>query len=128
MKKTAGKDGAAAVQVYLAALPPDARRHVQTLRKTIRAAAPDATEGISYGIIGYKLDGRVLLYCAGWEKHASVYPLTPGIRRALGPAVAKYASGKGTIKFSAERPIPVALLKRIVRARVAELRAKHARS
>lgn len=125
--KKAGRSPADAVRSYLASLPPAARQNVRQVRETIRTAAPGAVEGVSYGIIGYKLDGRMLLYCAGWEKHTSVYPLTAGIRRALGPAVAKYASGKGTIKFPADKPIPVALLKRIVKARVAELRAKAGR-
>lgn len=112
-----------AVRAYLAGLPPAARRAVQTVRRTIRESVPDASEGISYGIIVFKLDGRMLLYCAGWENHTSVYPLTAGIRKALGPALAKYASGKGTMKFPLDQPLPVALLKRIVRARTAELSA-----
>jgi uncharacterized protein YdhG (YjbR/CyaY superfamily) len=125
--KKAGRSPADAVRSYLASLPPAARRNVQQVRETIRTAAPDAVEGVAYGIIGYKLDGRMLLYCAGWEKHTAVYPLTAGIRHALGPAVAKYASGKGTIKFPADKPIPVTLLKRIVKARAGEVRAKGAR-
>ena len=124
--KTASKNPHDAVRAYIAGLPPASRRAVQTVRRTIREAAPDAVEGISYGIIIFKLGGRMLLYCAGWDNHTSVYPLTRGIRTALGPVITKYASGKGTMKFRIDTPIPVPLLKRIVKARIAELGAARA--
>jgi uncharacterized protein YdhG (YjbR/CyaY superfamily) len=110
------------LQQYLAALPPETRRRVQAMRRAIREAAPDATESISYGIPAFKLDGRVLVYCAGWKHHTSFYPITPAIRRAHVAALKAYATSKGTVRFPLTKPLPVTLLKQLVRTRVAEVR------
>ena len=112
------------LSAYLAGLPPAVRRQVRRIRTTLRAAAPGAVDVISYGIPALRLDGRILLWYAGWKAHTSLYPLTPAVRRALGDAIASYATSKGTIRFPLEDPPPVALLRKIVRARVAELRSK----
>ena len=123
--KRSGKDDkspAAKVRAYFAALPPATRRELKKIRDTIRAAAPDATEGISYGIPTFKLDGRVLIYCAGWKNHTSIYPLTPAIRRAHGAELEKYETAKGTVRFPLSDPIPSAFVKRLVKTRVAEMR------
>jgi hypothetical protein len=61
------------VKAYLASLPPSCRRRVQEMRAAIRAVAPGAVEGKSYGIIGYKLDHRPLVYCAGFKRHTSLF-------------------------------------------------------
>jgi uncharacterized protein YdhG (YjbR/CyaY superfamily) len=107
---------------YLGSLPPDARRHLQKLRSAIRAMVPDAAETISYGIPTFKLDGRPLIYAAAWKEHASLYPVTPGVRRALGDELARYHSSKGTLRFPLTKEIPIAVVKKVVKARVAELR------
>jgi uncharacterized protein YdhG (YjbR/CyaY superfamily) len=114
---------AARIRAYFAALPPKTRTALTGIRKLIRAAAPDATEGFSYGIPGFRLDGKPLLWYAGWNEHLSVYPITAGIRRALGPALTPFAASKGTVKIPLETRTPVTLLRRMVRARVAEIRA-----
>ena len=116
---------ATSVQSYLATLRPEVRRHVKKLRDVIRATAPDAVESISYGIPTYKLDGRPLVYCAGFKDHTSMYPLTPGVRRALGADLEKHESGKGTIRFPLTKDPSATFVKRIVRARIAEIRAKN---
>jgi len=124
-KKSAAKTeetAAAKVRAYLASLPPDARRELKKIRDVIRAAAPDATESISYGIPTFKLDGRVLIYCAGWKNHTSVYPLTPAIMRVHGAELEKYETSKGTVRFPLSKPVPIAFVKRLVKTRMAEMR------
>ena len=125
-KSAANTDASAAAKVraYFASLSPDARRELKKIRDVIRAAAPDATESISYGIPTFKLDGRVLIYCAGWKNHTSVYPLTPAIMRDHGAELEKYETSKGTVRFPLSEPVPIAFVKRLVKTRLAELRNK----
>ena len=112
------------VRTYLAALPPDVRAAVRKLREAIRSAAPSAVESITYGIPTFKLDGQRLVYCAGWTSNTSLYPLTAGMRRALAGDLDEYKTSRGTIRFPLNRQPSSAFVKRIVRARVAEVRGK----
>lgn len=112
------------LRAYFVALPPDARRDLKQIGAAIRAAAPDAVEGVSYGIPSFKLGGRILLWYAAWKNHTSVYPLTAGARRAIGSDIKKYKTSKGTIQFALDKAPPLALVKRIAKARVAEMRRK----
>ena len=113
-----------AVRAYLAALPPRARKQMTEIRRIIRAVAPDATESFSYRMPGFRLDNRVFLYYAAFAAHCSIYPMGAKIRRAHAAALKGYKTSTGTIQFPLDRSLPSSLVTRLVRARVAEVRAR----
>ena len=110
------------VDTYIAAFPDDVREILESVRRTIRAAEPEATEAMSYGIAAYRLDGHPLVYFGGWKTYVSVYPLPepPTLQSEIAP----YRHGPGTVRFPFGEPIPHDLIARLVKARSAERRAK----
>jgi uncharacterized protein YdhG (YjbR/CyaY superfamily) len=121
-KRSNGKAGSAAVSDYIAKAPPQARAALRQLRAAIRAAAPGITERISYRIPTFELGGRYLLYIAAFKAHVSVYPVTAGMVATYGEALARYRAGKGTLRFSLDAPVPVALVAKLAKVRVQERR------
>jgi uncharacterized protein YdhG (YjbR/CyaY superfamily) len=115
------------VENYLAALPEGSRAALEKLRTTIKAVAPEATETISYQMPAFKDHGRILVYYAAFKDHYSLFPASTAVMEALGDELKPHFSGKGTIRFDADKPLPVALVKKIVRARLEENAARRRR-
>jgi uncharacterized protein YdhG (YjbR/CyaY superfamily) len=112
------------VEDYLAALPEEPRAALEKLRKTIRAAAPQATEKISYAMPAFEQNGRFLVSYAAFKNHCSLYPASTAVMETLGDELEPYFSGKGTLRFRADEPIPAALVRKIVRVRLEENAAR----
>jgi uncharacterized protein YdhG (YjbR/CyaY superfamily) len=120
-KPGARATGVKTVEDYLAAAPKDKRAALTKLRKTIEAAAPKASEGMSYGIVGFKLHGQPVVYFGYWKAHYALYGLGSGVTDAHAAELENYLLSKGTIQFPADKPLPYRLVTKMVKARVAEI-------
>jgi uncharacterized protein YdhG (YjbR/CyaY superfamily) len=111
------------VNAYLAALTADKRAALQKLRRAIHAAVPGAEECISYQIPAFRFEGRMLVWFAAASKHCSFFPGAHPIavhKRELAP----YRTSKGTIRFQPDTPLPAALVRKLIRTRLAERNAR----
>jgi len=107
------------IDEYIDTFPEDVQPILKQVRRTIKAAAPQAGEKISYGIPTFTLNGKYLIYFAGWKHHISIYPIPVG-DDAFNQEVAPYIAGKGTLKFTIDKPVPLKLITKIVKLKVAE--------
>jgi uncharacterized protein YdhG (YjbR/CyaY superfamily) len=116
-KVTAPKkaDGAGAVTAYIASQPAASQPALKLVREAIRKALPKAEETISYGIPAFRVDGRVVVYFAGWKAHYSLYPVTGAVAEALAAELEPYARSKGTVRFPLDERVPVRLIARIAK-------------
>ncbi len=120
--------GPTTVADYLAALPDDRRATMETLRQTINAAAPEATEAIAYSMPALRSHGgQFLVSYAAYKNHYSLFPASGAVLDALGAELTPFLSGKGTIQFPADRPLPTEIVTKVVKVRVDENAARAAR-
>jgi len=104
---------------YIARFPAAVQETLEAIRRTIRTEVPDAEETISYQIPTFTLNGKPVIYFAGYKSHVGVYPAPVG-NPAFKSDLTPYASGKGTVRFPLNEPIPFSLLRKIVKFRVQE--------
>ena len=127
--KTVSKSGkraarAETVDGYLATLPEDARVALTKLRKTIKAAAPRASEVISYQIPTFKHQGMLVAFAA-FEGHCGFYIMSPNVMQDYAGELKEYELNKASIRFPANKPLPIALVTKLVKARIEENEARH---
>lgn len=114
------KTRAKTIDEYLAALSDDKRAALERLRKTIRAAVPDAEECISYQLPAFRLNGKPLVAFGAAANHCTLYPMSGTTVEAHKDELKDYDTSKGAIRFQATRPLPAALVRKLVKARIAE--------
>lgn len=125
MAKTVAND-VQAVEAYLASLPPEKRAPLERVRRAIRAAAPKAVECISYGLPAFRLGKPIAGYAAA-DKHFSYFPMSSKTIETLAKELTIFDTSKGTIRFTAAKPLPVSLIRKLVRVRLDEIQP-HAES
>lgn len=108
------------IDEYLAAVSDDQRAALEKLRKAIRATAPQAEECISYGLAAFRLHGKHLVAFGAAAKHCAFYLMSGSTVAAHQEQLAGYDTSKGTIRFPAAKPLPAALVRKLVKARIAE--------
>lgn len=117
---TKPKDGLEAVEAYLAQVPEPARTTLQKVRATIRSVVPkETTECLSYGMPAFRYKGALVAYAA-FKDHCSFFPMQASLIDEMKDELAGYRTAKGTLQFPLHKPLPAALLKKMVKARVAE--------
>jgi len=111
------------IDEYIAGFPKDVQEILEKLRMTIKKAAPEAEEGISYKMPTFYLKGQYLIYFAAYKKHIGLYPVPSGDAE-FNQEISQYQSGKGTLQFPLDKPIPYKLIRQIVKARARDNAAK----
>jgi uncharacterized protein YdhG (YjbR/CyaY superfamily) len=108
------------IDEYLAALPPDKRAALQKVRRAVHAAAPGAEECISYGMPAFRLNGKLIAGFRAAADHCSYHPMSGETVATLAADLAKYETSRGTIRFPARDGLPATLVRKLVKARIAE--------
>ena len=117
MKRTTKADTPRDVEDYLSRVPPIQRQALEQLRRTIKSLVPDAVEGISYQIPTFKLNGRMLVSYAAFNEHCSFFP-GAGPVDVHADELKSFTTSKGTVRFTPEKPLSAALVKKLVRTRI----------
>jgi len=112
------KKGFTSIDDYIAACPEATHERLQAIRATVKKLAPKAKEKISYQIAAFELNGKNLLAFAGWKNHVSIYPIPAGDAKFTAE-VARYADGKGTLKFPLAEPLPLKLINQVIKLHLA---------
>ncbi|HEX3892204.1 MAG TPA: DUF1801 domain-containing protein [Terracidiphilus sp.] len=121
------KDGPEAVEAYLDKVPEPASTTLRKIRATIRSVVPkEATEGLSYGMPAFRYKGALVGYAA-FKDHCSFFPMQASLINQMKDELAGYRTSKGTLQFPSDKPLPAALLKKMVKTRVAENDRKKAK-
>ena len=120
MTRRSPRRKASTIDGYLATLGGERRRTLQALRRQIRSIIPEAEECISYGLPAFRLNGVVVAGFCGTVKGCSYFPFSGSTLRTLAPQVKGYEQTKGSLHFRADQPLPMTLVRRLVRTRVAE--------
>ena len=119
----ANRSTATSIDKYIAGFPPETQTVLEEMRALIKACAPAATETISYAIPTFDLNGRHLVHFAGFENHVGFYPTGSGVA-AFQEELKPFKSGKGSVQFPLDEPLPAGLIRRIVEFRVKATGAK----
>ena len=108
------------IDTFLARLPEEQREALEALRRVIAAAAPEAEEGISYGVPAFKYRARPLVSFGAGKDHCSFYVQSPAVMEAHRSELAGYDTAKGTVRFTPDKPLPADLVTKLVEARMTE--------
>jgi uncharacterized protein YdhG (YjbR/CyaY superfamily) len=119
--RTRPQAGPKTIDEYLAGVSTDQRAALEKLRKTVRAVAPEAEECISYQLAAFRLHGKPLVAFGATASHCAFYPMSGSTIAAHRDDLEGYETSKGTIRFQASRPLPATLVKKLVKARIAEM-------
>lgn len=116
--------GAEAVEAHLAAVPQPQQDTLRAVRAHLRTVLPDAEEGIRYNMPAFILDGALVASYEGFKQHCSYFPCSGSTLEAVGPLKGGTQAGKGTLKFPVDQPLPLATVRKLVKARLAEIAAR----
>ena len=118
---------ATTVDEYLALVPEPARGTLLKMREAIHAAVPEATEAISYQMPTFKYRGHSIVAIAAFKKHCSLFPMSGAVIDKFKEDLKHFHTSKGTLQFPPDKPLPASLMKKIIKARIAEIEKKPAR-
>ncbi len=111
------------IDEYLAAMDPEPRAALEKLRKVIRSAVPKAEEYIGYGLAAFRLDGKPIAGMGAGASHCAYYPMSGSVVETLKNDLTNYETSKGAVRFSVKKPLPASLVRKLIRARIAEIAA-----
>jgi uncharacterized protein YdhG (YjbR/CyaY superfamily) len=121
------KKVAATVDGYLARVPEPARTTLEKMRAVVRSVVPEATETITYQMPTFKYKGRSLVAFAAFKNHCSLFPMSGAVIEKFKDDLEGFHTSKGTLQFPVDKPLPASLVKKIIKARIAEIERKKQR-